>query len=77
MRTEKLLCGLAAGRWLLSPQWAADSLAAGGWLPEGPYELGHAEEAEDAEAVLERDHHAVAGGGERVARVEGVREGVA
>ncbi|KAJ6499219.1 hypothetical protein C8R45DRAFT_821020 [Mycena sanguinolenta] len=39
VRTEKLLCALAAGAWIVSEKWAIDSAAAKKLLPEKDYIL--------------------------------------
>jgi topoisomerase (DNA) II binding protein 1 len=39
-RTEKLACGLAAGKWILHTSYLKDSLEAGHFLTEEPYEWG-------------------------------------
>ncbi|KAK9845443.1 hypothetical protein WJX81_006533 [Elliptochloris bilobata] len=36
-RTLKVLLAVAAGAWLLAPEWVAASLEAGHWLPEAPF----------------------------------------
>ena len=38
-RSEKALCALAAGCWLVNFSWVDASLDAEGWLPEEPYEV--------------------------------------
>ena len=39
MPTASWLSPLAAGRWLVSKEWALESAEAGEWLPETTYEL--------------------------------------
>jgi hypothetical protein len=39
-RTEKVACGLAAGKWILHSSYLEDSFAAGHFLAEEPYEWG-------------------------------------
>eukprot|EP00965_Chrysotila_dentata_P139745 4620031-Pleurochrysis_carterae.AAC.1 len=42
-RTEKLLCAIAAGKWLLRQSWASESASAGAWLAESSHELFEAD----------------------------------
>lgn len=39
-RSEKYLCFLAAGKWILKPQFLTDSIACKGFLEEEHYEWG-------------------------------------
>ncbi|XP_022101976.1 SMC5-SMC6 complex localization factor protein 1-like isoform X2 [Acanthaster planci] len=41
MRSEKYLCGCAAGKWIVTPEYIKASLAAGQWLEEEPYIWGN------------------------------------
>ncbi|XP_038053653.1 SMC5-SMC6 complex localization factor protein 1-like isoform X2 [Patiria miniata] len=43
MRSEKYLCGCAAGKWIVTPDFVKASLAAGHWLEEEPYIWGNNE----------------------------------
>ncbi|KAL1920995.1 uncharacterized protein VTP21DRAFT_11630 [Calcarisporiella thermophila] len=38
-RTIKYLYALMAGKWVVSQRWVVDSVRAGRWLDEGPYEV--------------------------------------
>jgi len=40
-RSEKMLCSVAAGKWVLHPSYIVDSLKDGKWLPEAKYEWGN------------------------------------
>ncbi|XP_026176480.1 SMC5-SMC6 complex localization factor protein 1 isoform X2 [Mastacembelus armatus] len=37
--SEKFLAACAAGKWVVTPDYALDSVKNGSWLPEGPYEV--------------------------------------
>ena len=38
LQTAQVLLAVAAGAWLMTPEWVAASLQAGHWLPEAPYQ---------------------------------------
>ena len=40
-RSEKILCSVASGRWVLHPSYIAESLAQGRWLEEERFEWGN------------------------------------
>ena len=40
-RSEKVLCSVASGRWLLHPSYIVESLAQGRWLEEERFEWGN------------------------------------
>ena len=72
-RTEKALCALARGVWLVQPAWVVDSAAAGRWLPEEGYEVGAARQhgaaaASTAEAAAAASAGVRDGGGRRGGR---------
>ncbi|KAL1463192.1 hypothetical protein WDU94_014969 [Cyamophila willieti] len=41
LRSEKLLCSLASGKWILTPRYLEDSNEKGMFLPEQEYEFGN------------------------------------
>jgi hypothetical protein len=66
-RTQKVMLGIARGLWVVSPDWVYQSLEAGHWLPEGPFECGaafpgapksrEAKQAAAAAAVAKTPYH--------------------
>merc|ERR1719180_579336 len=40
-RSEKILCSVASGRWVLHPSFIGESLAQGRWLEEERFEWGN------------------------------------
>ncbi|XP_041456421.1 uncharacterized protein LOC121408831 isoform X3 [Lytechinus variegatus] len=40
IRSEKFLCGIAGGKWVLKPEFITDSSIKGRWLEESKYEWG-------------------------------------